>query len=506
MADRSFLAWPFFDDAHRALAREFEAFAATALPSLLDGAEDDLDAVYRCVRRLVREFGRARACCESAFPARTAGCARNSTCAASASRARRWRARPASPISRSRCRGWAAPRSRCSAAMTRSRRCCPQSRPARIAAFALSEPDAGSDVGAIATTATRDGNAWRLDGVKTWISNAGLADRYVVFARTGEGPGTKGLSAFIVDADTRGLDASERIDVIAPHPLGTLRLTDCRVPADRSLAATRPGIQDRDGHARCVPLDGGRGRAGLRPPGAGRGAGAHAEAAPVRPRVGRIPVDAGEPRRHGDRDRRVGAACLPRRVDEGCAGTRVTREASMAKLFATESAQQVIDAAVQLFGGLGVVRGTTVERLYREIRALRIYEGASEVLKLVIASKVVETAEPEGDSAASREPERHERGQQGFATAAPGDGTLAQRAALERCRRRAHRRARTRPAGTAGRDPRARRNDRRRGDRSSCTTTATRSSSIPSWPSSAGSRCRSTRRRAKCGSSSSARA
>jgi acyl-CoA dehydrogenase len=114
---------------------------------------------------------------------------------------------------------------------------------ALIGAFALSEPDAGSDVGAIAATAKREGNAWRLDGVKTWISNAGLADRYVVFARTGEGPGTKGLSAFIVEADTRGLDSSERIDVIAPHPLGTLRLTDCRVPADRLLGQPGQGFK-----------------------------------------------------------------------------------------------------------------------------------------------------------------------------------------------------------------------------------------------------------------------
>ncbi len=149
-----------------------------------------------------------------------------------------------------------------------------------IAAFALSEPDAGSDVAAVATTATRVSGGWRLDGIKTWISNAGLADSYVIFARSGEGPGTKGLSAFIVDAGTPGLDASERIDVIAPHPLGTLQAR--RLPRRRRTAAgrARPGLQDRDGHARHLPHHGRRGGAGLRAPRARR-----VRAARARPRA-----------------------------------------------------------------------------------------------------------------------------------------------------------------------------------------------------------------------------
>ncbi len=273
---------------------------------------------------------------------------------------------------------------------------------ALIGAFALSEPDAGSDVGAIATTARREGNAWRLDGVKTWISNAGLADRYVVFARTGEGPGTKGLSAFIVEADTRGLDSSERIDVIAPHPLGTLRLTDCRVPADRLLGQPGQGFK-----IAMATLDVFRSTVGAAALGFARRALDEALARTRKRQLfGRALADFQLTQASlGDMAIAVDASALlvyRAAWTKDVAGTRVTREASMAKLFATESAQQVIDAAVQLFGGLGVVRGTTVERLYREIRALRIYEGASEVLKLVIASKVLEMTEPEGGEAPVR--------------------------------------------------------------------------------------------------------
>ncbi len=258
------------------------------------------------------------------------------------------------------------------------------------AAVALSEPDAGSDVAAMRTRAERDGDGWRIDGAKTWISNAGLADFYTVFARVGDDPGAKNLAAFIVPADTPGLDASQRIDVIAPHPLGTVRFENCRVPA--SALIDRPGAGFRIAMA---TLDVFRSTVGAAALGMARRA---LEEALARTREREVfgqrlsefqltqakiaemalAVDA--------------AALLVYRAawTKDTQRERVTREASMAKLFATEAAQTVIDQAVQLFGGLGVVHGATVEQLYREIRALRIYEGTSEIQKLVIAAKTYE--------------------------------------------------------------------------------------------------------------------
>jgi acyl-CoA dehydrogenase len=260
-----------------------------------------------------------------------------------------------------------------------------------VAAFALSEPDAGSDVAAVATTAVREGGSFRLDGTKTWISNGGLASYYVVFARTGEGPGSKGLSAFIVDADASGLDASERIEVIAPHPLATLRLAGCRVPAERLLGKPGEGFK-----IAMATLDAFRSTVGAAALGFARRALDEATGrAHERRLFGRTLAEFQLTQgKLGEMAVAVDAAALlvyRAAWTKDAVGGRVTREASMAKLFATESAQEVIDAAVQLFGGLGVVRGTTVERLYREIRALRIYEGASEVLGLIIGSKVLES-------------------------------------------------------------------------------------------------------------------
>jgi acyl-CoA dehydrogenase len=258
-----------------------------------------------------------------------------------------------------------------------------------IAAFALSEPDAGSDVAAVATTAVRDGGSFRLDGTKTWISNGGLASFYVIFARSGE-PGAKGLSAFVVDADAAGLDASERIEVIAPHPLATLRLAGCRVPADRLLGQPGEGFK-----IAMATLDAFRSTVGAAALGFARRALDEATGRAHQRRLfGRTLAEFQMTQsKAGEMAMAIDAAALMiyrAAWTKDVVGGRVTREASMAKLFATESAQQVIDAALQLFGGLGVVRGMAVERLYREIRALRIYEGASEVLRLIIGSKVLE--------------------------------------------------------------------------------------------------------------------
>ncbi len=401
MADQSFLVWPFFDDRHRDQARELERWAGEVLPPLLEGAEDSLDAVYACVGRLVAELGQAgllRVCVPGAY-----GGLREGLDVRSLSLARE-------------ILGRASGLADCALAMQglgsapvtlygredQKRSILPRvAAGTAIGAFALSEPDAGSDVGAIATTATRDGDSWRLDGVKTWISNAGLANYYVVFARTGEGPGTKGLSAFIVNADTPGLDASERIEVIAPHPLGTLRLTGCRVPADRLLGRPGEGFK-----IAMATLDIFRSTVGAAALGFARRAFDEATGWALKRRMFGHALAEFQLTQAKLADMAVAidaAALLIYRAawTKDVVGGRVTREASMAKLFATESAQQVIDAAVQLFGGLGVVRGMTVERLYREIRALRIYEGASEVLKLIIASKALETAAPEGRAGGS---------------------------------------------------------------------------------------------------------
>lgn len=257
-----------------------------------------------------------------------------------------------------------------------------------IAAFALSEPEAGSDVAAMQCAARIDGDHVVLDGEKTWISNGGIADFYVVFARTGEAPGSRGISAFIVDADTPGFEIAERIDVIAPHPLARLRFTNCRIPLTQRIGAAGEGfkvaMRTLDvfrtsvaaaalGFARRA-LDEGLQRATTRK--MFKGVLADFQLTQAKLAQMATTIDS--------------AALLTYRAawmrDQG---HNVTREAAMAKMVATEGAQQVIDAAVQLWGGLGVVSEQPVERLYREIRALRIYEGATEVQQLIIARELL---------------------------------------------------------------------------------------------------------------------
>jgi acyl-CoA dehydrogenase len=258
-----------------------------------------------------------------------------------------------------------------------------------IAAFALSEPEAGSDVAAMATTARPDGNLFRIDGEKTWISNGGIADHYVVFARTGEAPGAKGLSAFVVDAGAAGLTVGERIDVIAPHPLARLKFDGVRVPAANRLGGPGDGFK-----VAMATLDIFRSTVGAAALGFARRA-LHEtlEHASSRKLFG-APLGDLQMTQAAIADSATevdAAALLVYRAawikDQGAA--RVTSEAAMAKMFATEAAQRVIDRAVQLHGGLGVTKGVKVEELYREIRALRIYEGATEVQKIVIAREAL---------------------------------------------------------------------------------------------------------------------
>lgn len=264
-----------------------------------------------------------------------------------------------------------------------------------LAAFALTEPRSGSDVAALETTARREGAGFVLDGEKTWISNGGIAGLHIVFARTGEAPGAKGVSAFIVPADAPGLAIVERLETIAPHPLARLRFDGCRLPAEALIGAPGQGFK-----IAMSVLDVFRPTVGAAALGFARRA--------LEETLARVQSRAlfGAPMadlqlvqaKLADSALAVDAAALlvyraAWTKDQGA--PRVTREAAMAKLFATEAAQEVIDCAVQLHGGDGVRAGHIVERLYREIRALRIYEGASEVQQVVIARETLAAARRE---------------------------------------------------------------------------------------------------------------
>ena len=272
-----------------------------------------------------------------------------------------------------------------------------------IAAFALSEPDAGSDVAALQCAARVDGAQAVLDGEKTWISNGGIADFYVVFARSGNAPGehpqgapargAKGISAFIVEAGTPGLEIAERIDVIAPHPLARLRFSNCRVPLSNRIGAAGEGFK-----VAMRTLDVFRTSVAAAALGFARRA--------LEEGLGRAASRQMFGQTLGDFQlTQAKLATMATTIDSAALltyraawlrdqGQTVTREAAMAKLAATEGAQQVIDAALQLFGGLGVVSGHPVERLYREIRSLRIYEGASEVQQLIIGRDILKNHRP----------------------------------------------------------------------------------------------------------------
>ena len=259
-----------------------------------------------------------------------------------------------------------------------------------IAAFALSEPQAGSDVAAMQCAARIEGDHAVIEGEKTWISNGGIADFYVVFARTGEAPGARGISAFIVDADTPGLVVAERIQVIAPHPLARLQFKECRVPLSQRVGAAGEGFK-----VAMRTLDVFRTSVAAAALGFARHAFHEAlTRARSREMFGGVLADF--------QLTQASLAQMATTIDSAALltyraawqrdqGKTVTREAAMAKLQATEGAQRVIDAAVQIFGGQGVVSNEPVERLYREIRALRIYEGATEVQQLIIARELLKS-------------------------------------------------------------------------------------------------------------------
>ena len=261
-------------------------------------------------------------------------------------------------------------------------------RGAMIAAFALTEPDAGSDVSAIATRAVRDTEGYVLDGVKTYISNAGIADFYTVLARTGDGPARReGISAFLVEATTPGLTVTQRLSIIAPHPIGTLEFSGCRIPSTHLLGAEGQGFE-----LALSVLDRFRPTVGAAANGFARRALAESLSRSKQRRQFGRPISDFQAIRFKLADMAVWldasrllvqqAAVL---VDTGAGATLTRRASAMAKLYATEAAQRIVDEAVQIHGALGVTHGHVVERLYREVRALRIYEGTSEIQRSIIA-------------------------------------------------------------------------------------------------------------------------
>ena len=383
MADESFHGWPFFEEGHRRRARVLREFAARlAIPAHGDQAQ--LDAACRSLARSLGAAGLLNVCCvlrpEERFDVRALALSRDilAHCDALLDFVFAMQGLGTGPIS---LFGSESQRRKYLPAVMRGE---------HLAAFALSEPQAGSDVGAIAATARRDGGGWVLDGSKTWISNGGIADHYVVFARSGEGAGAKGLSAFVVDAGTPGLEIAARIPLLAPHPLARLELRSCRLGEEALIGKPGEGFR-----IAMATLDVFRTTVGAAALGLARRALDEALARVAERRVfGKALAEFQLTQaRLADMALAVDAAALlvyraAWAKDSGA--VRITREAAMAKLFATEAAQQVIDGALQLFGGAGVVAGSPVERLYREIRALRIYEGTSEIQKLVIAGTLSE--------------------------------------------------------------------------------------------------------------------
>jgi acyl-CoA dehydrogenase len=378
MADRSFLDWPFFDDRHRALADEVDGWAEAHLGAIDHG---DVDAACRA---LVAELGTA------GFLAHT-GAEDGTLDVRTLCLIRETLARHDGLADFAfAMQGLGTGAISLFGTPDQKAQWLPATRSGKaISAFALTEPQSGSDVANSTMTATRDGVDFVLNGEKTWISNGGIADVYTLFARTGEAAGAKGLSAFIVPADVDGLEIAERLDTIAPHPLATLRFTDCRIPASAMIG--RPG----EGFKIAMSvLDIFRSTVGAAALGfarraldeaVGRVAHRHVQGAPlsdlqmVQGHIADMALDVDA------------AALLIYRAawTKDMGAPRITREAAMAKLFATDRAQEVIDKAVQLHGADGVRSGHAVETLYREIRALRIYEGASDVQKVIIARQTL---------------------------------------------------------------------------------------------------------------------
>jgi acyl-CoA dehydrogenase len=384
MSDKSFLAWPFFDQSHRDLSQGVSQWTKDAFGSNGFGEHSDIDTDCRDILRQMGTLGWTRYCVPQAyggifetFDVRSL-CMMRETLAYRSGLADFVFAMQGLGSGAITLFGSDALKQQYLPGVASGKKC---------AAFALTEPEAGSDVAAIATTAVRDGKDYVLSGEKTFISNGGIADFYVVFARTGDGAGARGLSAFVVNADTPGLTIVERIETIAPHPLARLSFDECRIGADQLVGLSGGGFK-----VAMATLDVFRSTVGAAALGFARRA---LDEATGRAQSRQLFGDSlaslpGVQSQLAEMALDIDASALliyraAWLKDQGA--PRITREAAMAKLYSTEASQKAIDATVQIFGGLGVTKGSVPEALYREIRALRIYEGASEVQKLVIAKQ-----------------------------------------------------------------------------------------------------------------------
>jgi alkylation response protein AidB-like acyl-CoA dehydrogenase len=377
MADQSYLQWPFLAEEHRTLARDLRKWCGGHIKA---DHPHDVDAACRALARSLGQSGWLKAATGSGKKPSV-----RSLCISRESLA--YHSGLADFVFAMQGLG-SVPISLFGSDALKKKWLNKVGEGSAISAFAISEPDAGSDIAAMKTTARRDADAFIIDGTKTWISNAGIADFYVTFCRFPEA-GEKGYIALLVESNTPGLHVSERINVIAPHPLGTLEYKNCRVPAANLIGQAGAGLK-----IALASLDLLRSTVAAAALGFARRALDEAVSfATQRQAFGKSLSDFQMTQaKLADMALAIDASALlvyraAWAYDTGA--ERVTREAAMAKLHATESAQRVIDEAVQILGGRGVVSGAVVEQLYREIRALRIYEGTSEIQKLVIASQVL---------------------------------------------------------------------------------------------------------------------
>ena len=392
MSDTSFLEWPFFEPHHRSLAVELDAWAITALPPILKNGHghDDLDTTCRLLVSALGRDGWLRYC----VPASHGGVHRTLD-VRSLSIIRETLARHSGLADFAfAMQGLGSGAISIFGSEDLKDKYLPDVASGRkIAAFALSEVNAGSDVAAMSTKIQERENTWILSGEKTWISNGGLADFYCVFGRNGETG--SGVSAIVLDAATAGFEVRERIDVMAPHPLGRLGFNGCELSHEQVIGERGQGMK-----IALATLDVFRTTVGAAALGFARRALDEATGRALsREMFGARLSDQPIAQAHlAEMALQIDAAALliyRSAWVKDVKQTRVTREAAMAKLYATDQAQLVIDQAVQLFGGLGVTVGQKVEELYREIRALRIYEGASDVQKIVIARELLRASASE---------------------------------------------------------------------------------------------------------------
>jgi acyl-CoA dehydrogenase len=384
MSDKSYLDWPFFDDSHRALAVALEAWAGANLGGPCH--DGDVDAACRSLVAALGKGGWLRYSVPKSHGGQLARLDSRSLCLIRETLARHDGLADFAFA----MQGLGSGAISIAGSEELKARYLPRVAAGEaIAAFALSEPDAGSDVAALSTAAELQGGHYVINGQKTWISNGGIADFYCVFARTGEAPGSRGISAFVVDAGTPGFAVAERITVIAPHPLATLRFDNCKVPLSNRLGAAGDGFK-----LAMQTLDIFRASVAAAALGFARRALDEAITRSQNRRMFGQTLADFQLTQAAIADMATGidsAALLTYRAAwlRDVKGGRATREAAMAKMVATENAQVVIDRALQMFGGEGVRNGNIVERLYREIRSLRIYEGATEVQKLIIARETL---------------------------------------------------------------------------------------------------------------------